>query len=330
MKTLILGGTGNISTEVVAHLLNDGHDVSVMTRGTTAVPTGCKHVACDRYDAQALKTALSQQPYDVAVDFLGFVPEHLEMARDALSGRVGQYVFISSATVYEKPHTTLPITEDMLRGNQFSQYARNKIASEEYLEQAHGKDFPVTIVRPSHTFGHTWIPSPFSGSGDWTVASRIERGLPVIVHDDGRTLWALTAASDFASGLAGLLGNEAAIGEAFHITSDEALTWNGIYLEIGRALGHEPKVVSMPTLYLEAQFPELIAKLSGDKSNHGVFDNTKVKRAVPEFQCAKSFRTAIRESIAWFREDPARQQVNAKADAQVDALLAAWRNSTQS
>lgn len=324
MNILVFGGTGNISTDVAAALLNAGHVVTVVTSGNRPVPPQYQCLTADRHDRESLIHAIDGASFDVAIDFLCFNEADSETAYETLRGRVGQYILISSATVYRKPHTTLPLTEDMPRGNPFSEYARCKIACEDYFRARHGDDFPVTVVRPSHTFGKTWIPSPLNGS-DWTVAARILAGKPIILHDQGQSLWALTAASDFAAALTALAGNPAAFGEAFHITTDQFLTWNGICFEVGLALGRQAEIVHVPTDFLEACAPVAREKLRGDKMEHGVFDNSKIKGIAPEWECRKSFRAAIREAVAWYREDDSRQVVNQEQDLLIDEIIGKWR-----
>lgn len=324
MKVLVIGGSGNISSDVAAALQARGDEVTVVTRGKTALPRGVRHRKADRRDAKACREALASFRGDAVINFLGFSPGDCELDFEVLRGRIGQYIFISSATVYQKPHSRLPLTEATSLGNPFSDYAQGKIACEKFLESVHGSDFPVTIVRPSHTFGRQWIPSPLNGS-DYTVAARITAGKPIIVHDDGRSLWTLTAAADFAAGLVGLVGHAKAAGEAFHITSDQVLTWNCIYFEIGLALGRAPHMVHIPSRFLADQWPEARAKLLGDKSEPGVFDNTKIKCFLPEFECRHTFRRAIRESVAWFQEDVSRMTVNTQQDRLIDDLLRAWQ-----
>lgn len=325
MKVLVIGGTGNISAETVAALVARGDKVTVLTRGKTPLPHGVRHLCVDRTDTAACREALASFCGDAVINFLGFSHDDCELDFDALRGRIGQYVFISSATVYEKPHKQLPLTEETPLGNPFSPYAQGKIACEKFLGNVHGPDFPVTIVRPSHTFGRQWIPSPLNGS-DYTVAARITSGKPIIVHDNGRTLWTLTAAADFAAGLVGLVGHGKAAGETFQLTSDQVLTWNCIYFEIGMALGRAPHMVHIPSHFLGEQWPEARAKLLGDKSEPGVFDNTKIKCFLPEFECRYTFRTAIRESVAWFQEDASRMAVNPEQDHRIDELLRAWQS----
>ncbi len=326
MKVLVIGGSGNISSETVAALRARGDNVTVLTRGRTALPAGVKHLRADRQNAAVCREALASFQGDAVINFLGFSQADCELDFDAFRGRIKQYVFISSATVYEKPHQQLPITEETPLGNPFSPYAQGKIACEKYLAAVQGTDFPVTIVRPSHTFGRQWIPSPLHGS-DYTVAARITAGKPIIVHDNGRSLWTLTAAADFAAGLVGLVGHSKAAGQTFHLTSDQVLTWNCIYFEIGMALGRAPHIVHIPSHFLGEQWPEARAKLLGDKREHGVFDNTKIKCFLPDFECRYTFRSAIRESVAWFQQDAARMKVNPEQDHHIDELLRAWQSA---
>lgn len=324
MRVLIIGGTGNISRATVAHLLAEGHQVTLLNRGSSPPPDGAEQRTADCRDPAALDTALAGGSWDAAVDFLGFTVEQVERIHAALVGKVARYAFISSATVYRKPHE-LPVGEDHPRGNEWSAYARNKAACEDWLLER-GERLPVTIVRPSHTFSERWIPSPLHGF-DFTVARRILDGREIVLHDSGRSLWALTASEDFAVGLTGLLDLPAAAGECYHITTDEVLTWNAITAEIGRALGAEPTVVHIPTAELCRLDPAAEGKLAGDKAHHGVFDNAKIRAAVPAFTC-RSQREALGRSVAWYLADPARQVVDAEVDAAIDRTIAAWRAGT--
>jgi nucleoside-diphosphate-sugar epimerase len=324
MKLLIIGGTGNISSEATDLLVSQGHDVTLLNTGRHPTPRGCKLIKADRFNQRAFEGALKKLSVDAVLDFMAFVPAHCRSVYMALRGRLAQYIFISSATVYAKPHTKLPITEETPRGNPFWPYAQDKAACEEYLESVRGDDFPVTIVRPSHTFGRTWIPSPINGSG-FTVSARILAGKEFIIHGDGESLWTMTASSDFARGLAGLVGNKAAVGEAFHITSDEALSWNDIYKELGAALGAKKlNAAHIPTSFIIKRYPDARGKLLGDKAENGVFDNSKIKKFVPGFKCEKNFATAIRESVAWFMEKPERREVDLDEDKLIEAMVNAW------
>jgi nucleoside-diphosphate-sugar epimerase len=326
MKILFLGGTGNISTECAALLHEQGHEIIVLSRGRTPVPPKYRALKAERKDVEALRAALRGVQPDVAINFLGFEPNDLEVDFAVLNGALRQYIFISSATVYAKPPVRLPITEDAPLGNPWWDYAQKKLACEQWLEARRQEaGFPVMIVRPSHTYSHRWIPNPVS-SGSYTFAARLEHGRPVFVPDEGENPWTLTAAADFALGLAGLVGNEKAVGEAFHITSDEVLTWNQIYSEIAAALGvSSPLVVKIPTDFICQVAPQLTGNLKGDKSHPGVFDNSKIKRFVPEFHCRKPFRVGVRESVAWLRAHPEQQNLNPQVDATFDQVISAWQ-----
>lgn len=326
MNVLLIGGTGNISSEVADRLYKQGHSITVVTTGTHPVPKEYSHIKANRQDCTEFKKALANCTPDVVVDFFAFVPDQCRCDYEIFKGKIKQFIFISSATVYEKPHKNLPITEKTPLGNPFWKYAQDKIECENYLNSVNGKDFPVTIVRPSHTFGKTWIPSAINGC-DFTIANRILDGKPIIVHDKGESLWTLTAASDFAIGLAGLVGNEKAIGKTFHITSDETLSWNSIYEIIGNALGKKPVFVYIPSEFLAKVYPESLGMLMGDKKEHGVFDNSKIKQFVPEFKCSKTFSLAIRESIEWFMEDESRRVTDIEQDKLIDSLINKWIES---
>lgn len=261
-----------------------------------------------------------------AVNFLGFRVPDVQIDFECLNGRVGQYIFISSATVYSKPHLQVPLTENSRVGNEYSEYARNKEMCEGWLMIRLGKSrFPVTIVRPSHTYSDGWIPNPVGSSG-YTFAARLEKGEPVFLHDGGRSPWTLTASSDFAKGFAGLVGLDRSIGETFHITSDETITWGNIYSEIVSAFGFmSPRIIPMSTEFICQAAPELTAKLKGDKSEPGVFDNSKIKRFVPGFKCTVLFRDGIRKCARWFRQDPARQTIDRDVNETFDRVFRAWR-----
>jgi len=325
MDILFIGGTGNISADCAALLLARGHHVSLLTRGKTPVPAGYEAITADHADAAAMRAALGSRRFDAVVNFIGYDVPDVRLDAELFRGRTGQYVFISTTVVYRKPPTRLPVTEADPLGNAFSAYGRKKHACEDFLREHAGADFPITIVRPSHTYSRRWIPNPVTSVG-YTVAARMEQGRPVFIHDDGQGLWTLTASEDFAVGLAGLLGHPAAIGETFQITSDEVLTWNQILAETSRALGvSAPAIVHIPTDFISQVEPIMNDKLKGDKAHPGVFDNAKIKRVVPEFACRTSFREGIGRAVAWFREDAARRQVNPQIDAIFDQVVAAWQ-----
>ena len=329
MRILFIGGTGNISTECAELLRQRGHELLVLSRGRSAVPANYRAVQADRRDAAAMRTALAGQQVDVVLNFLGYEVADVQTDFELFRDRVQQYVFISSATVYVKPPAQLPITETCPLGNPFWDYAQKKVACEEWLDAQHRENgFPLTIVRPSHTYSKHWIPNPVSSAG-YAFAARLEQGKPVIVPNDGENPWTLTAASDFAVGLAGLLGRSDAIGEAFHLTSDEVLTWNQITEEIARAVGATPQIVKVPADFICSVVPEMAGNLKGDKIHPGVFDNSKIKRFVPEFRCNKPFRQGLQESLAWLRQHPT-EAANPKVDQVCDAVLAAWTSRRSS
>ncbi len=263
----------------------------------------------------------------MVINFLGYELTDARTDHDLFMDSVRQYIFISSTTVHEKPPQQLPITEDAPMGNAWWDYARKKQACEQWLRQRWEEErFPVTIVRPSHTYSKRWVPNPVS-SGSYSFAARLERGLPVFVPDTGGNPWTLTASSDFAVGLAGLVGKNEALGETFHITSDEVLTWNQIVAGIAAAVGvNSPEIVKVPTDFICRFAPSLTGSLKGDKAHPGIFDNSKIKRFVPEFQCRKPFRVGVRESVAWLRAHPEQQNLNPHVDAMCDAVITAWRN----
>ena len=326
MTLLFIGGTGNISAECAAWLHARGHEIVVVSRGRSAVPPQYRVVAADRSDAGAMRAALREVHPDAVLNFLGYELSDVQLDFELFRDRVRQYVFISSATVYSKPPARLPITEDAPLGNAFWDYAQKKVVCEDWLRVRHAEaGFPVTIVRPSHTYSPRWIPNPVSSSS-YTFAARLEQGKPVILPDDGENPWTLTTSRDFAAGLGGLVGNERAIGEAFHITSDEVLTWNQIAAEIASALGvTTPEIMHVPTDFVCRVAPRLIGPWRGDKAQLAVFDNAKIKRFVPEFRARTPFRAGVRESVAWLRAHPDRQRLDPQVDALCDEVVAAWR-----
>jgi nucleoside-diphosphate-sugar epimerase len=330
MRVLFVGGTGNISAECAAWLHARGCQVSVVSRGRNPVPAEYEVVRADRHDVVGLRSAAEKLKPDVVLNFLGYELEDVHTDMEVFGSRVRQYIFISSTTVYAKPHRQLPLTETTPLGNMFWDYAQKKLACEQWLLGCwREKRFPVTIVRPSHTYSKRWIPNPVASSS-YNFAARIERGAPVYVPDDGETPWTLTAASDFAVGLGGLVGNAAALGEVFHITSDEVLTWNQIYAEIAAALGvAAPVVVPVPTSVICRALPRMVGTLQGDKANPGVFDNSKIKRFVPGFSCRKSFREGVRESVSWLRANPDQQNLRPELEAEIEAVLRAAREEVR-
>lgn len=325
MRVLFLGGTGNLSTACARLAVERGLSLTILTRGQRAaeLPPGVEQVKGDATDPGVL-AALASRRFDVVVNFIAFDAEDVRRDVQAFSGRLSQYVFISSASVYEKPPQRYVVTEDTPLANPYWDYARKKIAAEEALREAHrAGGFPVSIVRPCYTYGETWIPTT-SGT-DYTVVWRMRRGLDVVVPGDGTSLWTLTHASDLARGLLGLLGHPGAIGEAFHITSDEVLTWNQIHETIACVLGVEARIVHVPSDVIARIDARRGASLLGDKAWSLVFDNAKLRRLVPDFRARVSFEEGIRASIAWFEADPQRQRID--ANETVERILNAWRRA---
>ena len=274
----------------------------------------------DIRNPDSVRKALGAEKFDVIVDWIAFTPEHIETDLVLFRDRTKQYVFISSASAYQTPPARLPVTEDTPLENPFWKYSRDKIACENRLMEAHRKEgFPVTIVRPSHTYDRTMIPL----SGRYSPIARMKAGKPIVVHGDGSSLWTLTHHTDFARGFVGLLGHPGAIGEAFHITADFYQTWDQIAHELARALGVEARIVHVPSETIAAHDPVLGAGLLGDKTHSMIFDNSKVKRLVPDFQCRIPFSQGADEIIAWHEADPARQTFDPAFDRLTDRLIAA-------
>lgn len=306
------------------------HEVFVLSRGRNAVPPEYGAVVVDRHDREGMRRASVELRPEVVLNFLGYELPDVQLDFEVFNGVVRQYVFISSATVYAKPPARLPITEEAPLGNRFWEYARKKLACEAWLlDRWRETGFPVTIVRPSHTYSKYWIPNPVASSS-YSFAARLERGQPVFVPDNGENPWTLTASSDFAVGLAGLLDNPKASGEPFHITSDEVLTWNQIVSEIAAAVrkpdAPPSEVYKIPTDFICQIAPHLTGSLKGDKAHPGVFDNSKIKRFVPEFACRKSFGVGVRESVEWLRAHRESQNLNPQVDETCEKVVVAWRD----
>ena len=329
MKVLFLGGTGLISSAATRLAVERGIDLYLLNRGKTAPPedtAGATLLTGDAYDAGCIGELTAAHRFDAVVNWIGFKPEQVERHIEFFDGRVGQYVFISSASAYQKPVSHYLVREDTPLANPHWGYSRDKIACEERLTRAHrDSGFPLTVVRPSLTYGLNQIPLCVgSWSHPYTVVDRMRRGLKVIVPGDGTSLWTLTHNSDFAKGLVGLLGHAQAEGHAFHITSDEVLTWDQIYREVGRAAGVEPRIIHIPSEFIAAYDPSMEGSLLGDKAVSVVFDNSKIKRFVPEFVATVPFARGIRDTLAWFDADPARQALDAEAAAGWERIIAAY------
>ncbi|AIQ51810.1 SDR family oxidoreductase [Paenibacillus sp. FSL R7-0331] len=326
MKVLFIGGTGLISEAVSKLAVAQGIELYLFNRGERDefVPEGAQVIRGDIRDAAGAAEALKGLEFDAVVNWIAFTPEHVQNDIQLFSGKTKQYIFISSASAYQKPQRSYLITEETPLNNPYWEYSRNKIACEELLLEKHRSgSFPVTIVRPSHTYGITAIPAALtSGKHPWSLVERIRKGQPIVIHGDGTSLWTMTHNTDFAKGFTGLLGNPEAIGEAVHITSDESLNWNQIYAAIGGAAGREPKVVHISTDFIAAHTPAGTADgLIGDQAVSSVFDNSKIKRLVPEFSATVPFAEGIKQSVDWFEAHPERCSVDGEWSKMLDTLI---------
>lgn len=325
-KILFIGGTGIISSACTQLAVARGLDVTLLNRSKRKGTDGAKTIVGDIADP-GIGALLSGRTWDVVVDFIAFEPAAIEQRLALFRGRVGQYIFISSASAYQKPGTQLWITEATPLANPFWDYSRNKIACEERLARAHQeKQFPITIVRPSLTYGDTVVPLAVnSWVQSFTALARLRAGAPLIIPGDGLTPWTITHNTDFAKGLVGLMGHAGALGHSFHITSDEALTWDQIYRATAEAAGvATPRFVHIASDFIAACLPDMTGTLLGDKANAALFDNTKIKRFVPDFQATTRFRDGIARTVRWFDADAARQTVDREATKQWDRLIAAY------
>ncbi|MBZ0302174.1 MAG: SDR family oxidoreductase [Anaerolineae bacterium] len=325
MKVLFIGGTGFISTAVSRLALERGIDLTHLNRGKRQVEVpGVRSLVADIHQPDSLRAALRDVEFDVVVDWIAYRPEDIERDLALFRGRVKQFVFISSASAYQKPPTHPIITESTPLYNPHWEYSRNKIACEDRLMRAYREeDFPVTIVRPSLTYDPNF-PIAIGGWGCYTLADRLLKGQPIIVHGDGASLWTVTHAEDFGRGFLGLLGHRQAIGHAFHITSDEVLTWNQIYETIAEALGVDAHIVHIPTDFIAQVAPSLGPGLIGDKTWSVIFDNRKIKTFVPDYQAVIPFHEGVQRTLAWFDADEKRRWVNADVNQEMDQILAAY------
>ncbi|MDQ1391730.1 MAG: hypothetical protein QOF30_707 [Acidimicrobiaceae bacterium] len=323
-QVLFVGGTGVISAACAEQAVEAGFDLFILNRGnsTTRPPPRAAHVLiADVRDRSSVTRAVAGLEFDVVVDFLAFTPEDVRADMDLFGGRIGQYVFISSASAYQTPPKRLPIVESTPLRNPYWQYSRDKIACEDLLVRSYREDgFPATIVRPSHTYDRTMVPL----HGGWTMIDRMRRGAPIVVHGDGTSPWTLTHSVDFARAFVGLLGESRAVGDSFHITSDEALTWDQVAGILAAAAGVEPRVVHVPSDAVAAVDPEWGASLLGDKAHAMVFDNTKIKRLVPGWAATVPFWRGAREIIEWHDADAAHRRLDMRLEATLDQLVKAF------
>ena len=329
MKILMIGGTGTISSAITRQLAANGHELWLINRGNRSdeLPEGVRLVTGDINEhPDEVVAKLGDETFDAVCEFIGFLPEQVARDITIFSGRTRQYVFISSASAYNKPVRQYVISEGTSLANPHWEYSRNKIACEELLMKAYRENgFPATIVRPSHTYCERGVPVSVHGpKGSWQVLKRMMEGKPVIVHGDGSSLWTLTWNEDFARGFIGLLGNPTAIGEAFQIMSDESLTWNQIYQSVADALGVAFKPYHISSDFLAAIAPaayDFEGNLLGDKAATVVFDCSKLKRAVPGFCATTRFDQGVRKAVAYLKEHPEAQIEDPEFDAWCDRVI---------
>jgi nucleoside-diphosphate-sugar epimerase len=328
MKVLFIGGTGNISLAVTQLAAARGVELTLLRRGQRKadLPEGVSSIVADISDEAAVAKALGAGHFDAVVDWIAFTPDQIERDIRLFRGRTSQFVFISSASAYQRPVGHYLITESTPLVNPYWQYSRDKIACEERLMLAYRDEgFPITIVRPSLTYGNTQIVLAVnSWQKSFTAIDRMRRGKKVIVPGDGSSFWCITHNSDFARGFVGLLGHRQAIGHAFHITSDEVMTWDQFYRITAEAAGVEARIVHIASDYLGACNPDEIGSLTGDKASSVVFDNSKIKRFVPGYCATVPFAEGTRRTVDWFDADPARQVIDDKANAEWDRLIDAY------
>lgn len=324
MKVLFIGGTGTISGACARLAIKSGLDVTLLTRGRRATDIAGAEILTGDITLPSVADVLKNRSFDAVVNWIVYTPEEIERDAALFRGKTTQYIFISSASAYEKPPRSLFQTEETPLRNPFWNYSHLKILCETRLRRFEREEgFPITIVRPSHTYGPQTIPAAFNNSAHpWTIIQRLRQGKPVIVHGDGTSLWTLTHADDFARGFVPLLGNPAAVGEAFHITSDEVLSWDAITHTVARAAGVEAKIVHVSSDTLHALTPGGRETLLGDKMHCSLYDNSKIRKLAPDFRCDIPFADGVRRSIAWFEADAKRQTVDKEFDAVIDRIIA--------
>jgi len=328
MKILFIGGTGNISGACTRLALSRGFEVTHLNRGISENPfgTSLRTLSADINNSAAMNKVLKNEFFDVVANFIVFTPEEIHRDFNLFHKKTNQYIFISSASAYQKPPTHPVITESTPLKNPFWQYSRDKIACENLLNSYYqDKDFPITIIRPSLTY-ETVIPAAIGSWDDFTLVDRIRQGKPIIVHGDGTSLWTITHSEDFAKGFVGLLGHQQAIGHSFHITSDEILCWNQIYEAIGIAAGKEPDMVHIPSDFIASYDDFHTGNLLGDKAYSVIFDNSKIKSYVPDFKATIAFKVGIKRAIEWFEEKPSRMTIKKETNEFIDKVIHAYSN----
>lgn len=325
LKVLFIGGSGTISSASTRLAVERGIDLHVLNRGTSTarpLPEGVTVLRGDVRDQDSVREALGDREFDAVVDWVAFTPDHVRADIELFTGRTGQYVFISSASAYQTPPARVPVVESTPLRNPYLRYSRDKIACEDVLVTAYRESgFPATIVRPSHTYDRTSVPL----NGGWTAVQRMRDDKEVVVHGDGTSLWTLTHHADFAKGFVPLLGHPRTVGDVFHITSDDALTWDQIVRALATAAGVEARIVHVPSDAIAAADAEWGAALLGDKAHSMVFDNSKLRAVVPDFRATIPFEQGAREIVAWHDGDPARRRVDARFDSLMDDLVERFR-----
>ena len=328
LKLLFIGGTGVISSACTELCVKGGIDLTILNRGQTSrpVPANVKHLKADIRNPEQVKSILQNDKFDVIVDWIAYTPEHVKNDYKIFKNITSQYIFISSASVYQKPPDSLPIKETEPLVNPIWEYSGNKIQCEQFMVKMFlENNFPVTIVRPSHTYDRTKI----ALSGGYTALHRIREGKKVIIHGDGTSLWTLTHHKDFATGFMALLGNSKAIGEAYHITSDEVLTWNQICIIFAEAIGVQPNIVHIPSDFIYKFDKEWGEGLLGDKAHSMIFDNMKIKKLNPEFQAKIQFKEGAKEIIAWYDEDLSRREIDKNWNSKMDEIIGHFESLTR-
>jgi nucleoside-diphosphate-sugar epimerase len=329
VKVLFIGGTGIISSACVALAVERGIEVTLLNRGRSdrPAPFGVRTLTADVRDPAAFKAAIGNERFDAVADFIAFVPEHVQRDIDIFRNRTNQLLFISSASAYQTPPLLLPITESSPLRNPVWKYSRDKIACEELLVRTYREEgFPITIVRPSHTYDCQLIPL----HGGYTNLARLRQGKPIVVHGDGTSLWVLTHHRDFARGFVGLLGNNRAIGEAVHITTDELLTWDEITRLMAKAMNTEANIVHVASDRISELDKDWGESLLGDKTHSVIFDNAKLKRLVPGFVATIPFARGAEEIVEFYAKNPSHQRVDPQIDALFDNLIARFGPSSAS
>ena len=328
MKILFIGGTGNISTQSSKRCIDLGMELTLLTRGKRAVTIAGANVIVGDINQPDIQHQLRQQQWDVVVNWIAFNQQDVERDIALFNSNCKQYIFISSASCYQKPLTCPFVTESTPLYNPFWQYSRDKIAGEDALIKAYREhDFPMSIVRPSLTYD-TVIPLPFGAWTHYNHIKRLQQGKPIIVQGDGTSLFTITHASDFAKGLVGLLGLQQAIGHAVHITSDESLSWDQINIAVAQAVGVKANILHIPSDFICQVEPDYTGTLLGDKSHSVIFDNSKIKRFVPEFCATIPFAKGIKDTVAWFAETPERQHVDQDIEDKIEQIVQAYQKLT--